>query len=57
MFNLIIHSNPYKKTNQIIDPRLYISAKNKYQFYTPYICQTKDKDREQEIQQTNHQDL
>ena len=37
MFNLIIHSNPYKKTNQIIDPYLNISAKNKYKFYTPYI--------------------
>ena len=37
MFNLIIHSNSYKKTNQIIDPYLNISAKNKYKFYTPYI--------------------
>jgi|694.fasta_scaffold139139_4 hypothetical protein len=30
MFNLIIHSNPYRKTNQIIDPYINISAKNKY---------------------------
>jgi len=30
MFNLIIYSNSYKKKNQIIDPYLNISAKNKY---------------------------
>ena len=36
MFNLIIYSNPYNKTSQIINPYLQISAKNKYKFYTPY---------------------
>lgn len=38
MFNLIIYSNSYKKKNQIINPFLNISAKNKYKFYMPYYC-------------------